>query len=219
MKNLTKLALVASAISVASPAVAEFELSAYTGWQNVNDSTLKGDYPGTGANIDSSVSWSGKPFEAPPYYGLRGTWWQSDNWGYGVELTHAKSYADDDDARDLGFSGIEFTDGLNILTANAMYRWPGAFLNATPYVGAGLGVSIPHVDVQSTTGSDTYGYQIGGPAARITAGISYDITDRYALFTEYQYTVSDNDVDLEDGGSLQTVIETNAINFGVSYKF
>ena len=219
MKNSLKLAVLASAISMATPALAEFELSAYTGWQNANDSTLTGTYPETGAQINATVGWDGKSFEAPPYYGLRGTWWRTDNFGWGFEYTHSKVYADEDDASALGFSGLEFTDGLNILTANAMYRWPNAALGATPYVGAGLGISLPHVDVNSTNGYDTYGYQVGGPAARLTAGMSYDLTERTALFTEYQYTISDNEVDLDGGGSLSTVIETNAINFGVSLRF
>lgn len=122
MKNSLKLAVAASAISMATPALAEFELSAYTGWQNANDSTVTGTYPQTGAQIDATVGWDGKSFEAPPYYGLRGTWWRTDNFGWGVEFTHSKVYAEEDDARAISFSGLEFTDGLNILTANAMYR-------------------------------------------------------------------------------------------------
>ncbi|MHA6326696.1 outer membrane protein [Roseivivax sp. CAU 1753] len=203
--------------AMATPAMAEFELSLYAGSQNVAPSTLDGTYP-AGGDYDRKVDWHGKSFEMPPYYGLRGTWWQTDNLGFGAEFTHIKAYLDKDDRDALGFSRFELTDGLNILTANAMVRWPDALGTATPYVGAGLGVALPHVDVE-IGGSDTYGYQLAGPAMRALAGLSVDVTDRMALFTEYQFTASWNDLDLEGGGSGRTVLRTNAINFGLSISF
>lgn len=214
------LAGFAALAAAAAPAAAqELEFSLYSGWQTAPHSRLTGKYPGTGADIDELIGWDGKSFELPPYYGVRGTWWRSEQLGFGLEFTHAKVYAQDDERSDLGFNDLEFTNGLNILTANAMYRWPNRWGPVTPYVGGGVGVSLPHVDADTTTGIDTYGLQLAGPAARVTAGASYDLTERVAVFGEYQFTYSSNEVDLEGDGKLQTDVKTNAVNFGLSLKF
>ncbi len=57
----------------------------------------------------------------------------------------------------------EFTDGMNTLTANAYRRFQpmGDF---APYVGAGIGLAIPHVEVSNGVTS-TEEYQHIGPAA------------------------------------------------------
>ena len=114
---------------------------------------------------------------------------------------------------------MEFTDGHNIITLNIMKRWNDRFGSFTPYVGAGLGLALPHVDVTSANGHQTLGYQLTGPAARLTAGMKYDLTDDWALFGEYQFTYSSNKAELVGGGTLNTDIITNAINVGVSYSF
>jgi lipid A oxidase len=46
-----------------------------------------------------------------------------------------------------------------------------------------------------------------------------DLSERWALFGEYQFTWSDDTADLDGGGSLETRIITNALNLGVSYRF
>ena len=115
---------------------------------------------------------------------------------------------------------MEFTDGLNLLTFNVTRRWPEQWGAATPYVGGGIGLSIPHVDVEHPTGgSDTYGYQLTGAAARLTAGVSYPINDRFSVFGEYQFTYSGNSATLDGGGTLNTDIKTNALNVGLSLNF
>lgn len=213
------LALVC-ALGVALPAAAqEFELSFYSGWQTAPHSRVSGDYPG-GGSYDALIGWDGKSFENPPYYGVRGTWWRSETLGFGIEFTHAKTYAPDSEQTALGFSDLEFTDGLNILTVNVMRRWPEQWGRATPYVGGGLGVAVPHVDVtHPASGSTTFEYQYTGPAGRVMAGLSYPINDRFSVFGEYQFTYSSNTADLDGGGSLNTDIATNALNIGLSLNF
>ncbi|MBV2359993.1 outer membrane beta-barrel protein [Thalassococcus sp. CAU 1522] len=217
----TILALIAAACLplAALPAAAEMEVSVYTGWQTAPHSRVSGDYPG-GGSYDALIGWEGRSFEMPPYYGLRGTWWRTETLGFGLEFTHAKVYAPDDEKDGLGFSDLEFTDGLNIITVNVLRRWPEQWGRATPYVGGGLGAAIPHVDVDyPATGSETYEFQLTGPAARLMAGVSYPINDRFSIFGEYQFTYSRNDADLDGGGSLSTDIVTNAVNVGLSLNF
>lgn len=145
------------------------------------------------------------------------TWWRPSNIGFGLEITHAKAYAP---AAEMpaGFARLEFTDGHNLITANVMKHWPDQWGNFTPYIGGGLGVAIPHVDV-TVGASRTYGYQYTGPVVRLTAGARYQMNDSWSLFGEYQFTVSDNKADLDGGGSLETRLITNALNIGVGLRF
>ncbi len=219
MPNFMKPAFAAMAISVAAlPAAAELELSFYGGSQSAPHSSVSGSHPAIG-DFRSTIGWQGKSFAAPPYYGVRAMWWRDSNIGWGVELTHAKAYAPTGEMAAAGFDALEFTDGHNILTLNMMKRWPEQWGRFTPYVGGGLGVAIPHVDIQPTGGAHTFGYQVTGPAVKLMAGAKYDLNDRWALFGEYQFTYSENKVDLDGGGDLDTRIITNAVNFGVSISF
>lgn len=217
MKN-AYLAAATLAVLAATPALAEFELSAYGGYQTSPHSDLTGDV--AGVPINKFIGWSGKPFAMPPYYGLRATYWKDNNTGWALEWTHAKVYAGADMAPE--FSRLEFTDGLNLITVNYAKRWPGKWNNFTPYVSGGIGIALPHVDITPvSTGVRTYGYQLTGAAARLTAGASYDITDNWRAFGEYQFTVSSNTAELDGpgGGTLSTRIITNSLNIGISYAF
>ena len=219
MKALILTATLSVAAAAASQAAAQdYELSIYSGWQTAPHSRVSGDYPG-GGDYDALIGWDGKSFEMPPYYGLRGTWWRSETFGVALEFTHAKVYAPDDEREAIGFDSFEFTDGHNLLTVNAMRRWPEQWGTATPYAGAGLGIAFPHVDVETTGGDKTFGYQLTGPAVRLLAGVSYPISERVSIFGEYQFTYSSNEADLDGGGSLETDIKTNAINVGLSLNF
>ncbi|WP_420861961.1 outer membrane protein [Algirhabdus cladophorae] len=216
MRMFVLSGLVAFIASV-STAVAEMELSVYTGFQTAPHSTVSGDDDGT--EFDFGAQWEGRSGQAPPYYGLRLTWWKNESWGYGVELNHAKVYADDDTLDDSGFSNLEFTDGLNLLTVNGYRRWQDETRRWTPYVGAGIGLAIPHVDVQTPKGNETFEYQITGPAVVWMGGVSYDFNERWAVFGEYKGSFSSNTASLDGGGELKTDLITNALNIGLSYKF
>lgn len=208
-----------TAVILGSPAAAEMEVSFYLGSQSVPHSVLTGDLDGT--PVDRTITWEGKSFTPPPYYGAKAVYWRDSGWGYGVEFTHAKAYASDADLTALGLDSLEFTDGHNIITANIHRRWEDQWWKGrlTPFVTAGLGIAVPHVDIQPTGEAHTFGYQYTGPAARLGVGISMDLTQRISAYTEYQFTYSDNTVELDSGGTLETSLITNALNFGLSYSF
>ncbi|MEO0829540.1 MAG: outer membrane beta-barrel protein [Pseudomonadota bacterium] len=200
----------------------DLEVSLYLGLQEAPHSRVTGN-DATGAPDEAFnflSTWEGRSFQAPPHYGVRATWWRPNNWGFGVELNHTKVYADDETLEENNFDRLEFTDGLNIITANAFYRWPDLWLGGrlSPYVGAGLGIAVPHVDVERN-GTDTFEYQFTGPAMMLAGGVAFDLNENWAIFTEYKGTYSRNEADLDGGGTLETDIVTNAINFGVTYKF
>jgi lipid A oxidase len=211
------LAACAALTLTALPAAAETEISVYGGWQTSPHSSVSGQRA-DGTSFRSTIGWDGKSFDMPPYYGVRAMWWQPNDIGYGIEFTHAKVYAPAGE-KPVGFSRLEFTDGHNIVTANITKRWPGLWAERfSPYVGAGLGIAVPHVDV-TENGNRTFGYQYTGPALRLTAGTSYNLNDRWAAFGEYQFTISNNEADLEGGGTLDTRLITNALNVGLSFRF
>ena len=114
--------------------------------------------------------------------------------------------------------GIEFTDGLNLVTANALYRFPQDGGRWTPYLGAGVGVNIPHVEVTRPSGK-TFGYEFGGVTLQAQAGVDFRITERWSTFVEYKGTYSKVDVPIDSGDRLKTDIFTNAVNLGVSFHW
>jgi lipid A oxidase len=207
--------------AAALPAAAEMEYSFYIGWQTLPHSRISGDLPGGLGSYNELVGWEGRSFEMPPYYGARATWWRNGgDWGYGLEYTHTKAYMPDSVKQTLGFSRFELSDGHNVATVNVMRRFPDRWGAITPYVGGGLGVAFPHVDADHPAGaSDTYGFQVTGPAVRLTAGASYPLSDRLSVFGEYQFTYSTNEGELDNGGTFKTDIKTNAINIGLSLNF
>ena len=207
------------ALMLLTPAIAtaEVELSFYGGVQGANTSTVTFDGDSVIPDGSYSLDWEGRPLEPPPYYGWRATIWPSPELGYGVEFTHNKVYPTDDSLPD-GVTRLEMTDGLNTLTLNAYRRWDSALGDFTPYVGGGLGLSVPHVEVTSGE-SRTAGYQVTGGAATWIAGASYPINDEWSVFGEYKGTYSQNVGDLDTGGVIESDIVTNALNLGVSFGF
>jgi len=198
-------------------AMAELEISFYTGLQSApsSDLSIRGD--GTIPDSDFRQEWEGRSLEWPIYAGLRITQWRSETFGWGLDYAHNKTEPLNGNLP-AGFDALEFTDGLNTWTINAYHRWPTSLGEATPYVGGGLGLSVPGVEI-TYLGEETFNYQITGPAATWLAGVSYPLTEEWSVFGEYKGTYTQNTVDLVGGGTLETDIVTNALNVGVSFGF
>ncbi len=216
--RLQNLAVCVVAYCVAcSQSLAETEVSFYSGLQTAlpSDVSIVGDTSIPTSSFEQS--WEGQSLEWPIYAGFRLTRWVTSSFGYGLDYTHNKTAPLDGD-KPAGFNALEFTDGLNTWTINAYYKWPIAWREVTPYVGAGAGLSVPGVEI-TYFGLETFNYQITGPAVTWIAGASMPVGDNYAVFAEYKGTYTQNDVDLIGGGTLSTDILTNAINIGFSYQF
>jgi lipid A oxidase len=203
----------------------------------VPDLSVYGGYQGA-TNSKTSVSdgthfkteWEGKSFSMPPYWGVRGTWWLDgvgyDNLGIMLDYSHTKVYASDSTLKNRtpGWTHYEFTDGLNLATVNAVYKFPQAGQAWTPYLGAGLGVNVPHVEVirpsKSGTGTEkTWNYQLGGITGQLMGGVDYKFTDHISGFTEIKLNYSHVDVDIDSGDKLKTNLFTGAVNLGLTYHF
>lgn len=223
---------------------AEFVLSAYGGAIDTMDADVKLSRPGGTDLTFSDVSWNDKSFEGPIYYGLRLNYWFSDdsNWGVCIDFTHAKMYAQLNDEVNVSgtragvnvtgteplnntFEELSFSHGYNLLIFNGTYRWfpkgsrDNTFLGRLqPYVGLGLGIAVPHVEVD-ITGSKTEEYQYTGPAFQGFGGVNIDVYKNLSIFLEYKLTYADMDADLTGGGSIEVKPWSNHILFGLSYTF
>ena len=202
---------------MSSAAMAEATISVYGGASFSPHSRVKTSVPGV-ADTNNLVGWDGASFKLPPYYGVRATWWldQMPEVGIAVDFTHAKVVASPLPA---GFTKLEFTDGINFLTANALYRYDMGN-GFTPYAGIGAGVAIPHVEASgpAVNNLDTFNYQVTGVAAQALIGVDYKLDDNWSVFTEFKSTYAQVDADLNGGGTLNTNIISNQIMFGVTYK-
>ena len=207
-----------AALSFSQTASAETIYAIYGGWQTSPHSQVSGIHPDTSLPYDTVFGWDGKSFEMPPYYGARVEWWNGD-WSTQLEFTHAKVYANPTDRDAVDFQRFEFTDGQNLFTVNRVKRWEGLSNNRTYYAGAGVGFALPHVDVLSDLGARTFGYQLTGPAVKVLAGARQPIKDNMIAFAEYQFTTSWNEGELTGGGTFDTRIITNALNFGIGWEY
>lgn len=218
--RITQPAVAALAISAflsaAGSASAEMQFSGYGGIQGATGSNVT-----TSDGADFDPNWSGKSFKMPAYFGFRGIWWLNDfekpNWGVSLDFTHAKVYGDL--SKTPGWSHFEFTDGLNMLTLNALYRFQDSNRNWTPYVGLGAGINVPHVEVTRASGR-TFDYQFGGASLQAQAGVSYQFDKHWSTFVEYKGNYNFvNDVSIDSGDTLKTRVFTHALNFGISFSF
>lgn len=206
-------------LSLATQAAADPVLSIYGGYQAAADSKVSVT-DGTHFN----TAWDGQSFKMPPYWGVRGTWWLNDlgydNIGLSIDYSHSKVRATRSTLRNRtpGWTHFEFTDGLNLATANVLYRFNKPGRAWTPYLGAGIGANVPHVEVYRPSGK-TWNYQLGGVTGQLMAGIDYRFTDHISAFGEYKLNYSHVNVDIDSGDKLKTNIFTHAVNVGLSYHF
>lgn len=167
----------------------------------------------------STVKWDGASFTMPPYYGVRLSHWleEQPQLGLALDFTHAKVKASPLPA---GLSTLEFTDGINFLTANVMYRHQQGG-QVTPYGGIGAGFAIPHVEIDGPLLGNlpTHDYQVTGIAAQAFVGVDIAINERWSIFGEFKSTFGVVEANLKGGGNLSTDVLSNQVIVGLSYKF
>lgn len=212
---MKKIILVAFAISfMANTSVAQQnEVTFFSGVQESPHSTVR--HRGN----SFTAGWEGRSLRAPFYYGFRYTRWK-DNSGWSVNFAHGKAYADSKTKRDNGYSTLEFTDGSNPLTLNYLWRFDPMF-NFTPHIGVGAGVAIPHVEIMTTNEArkdKDWGFQLTGPVARFSAGITYPFNENWGMLLEYDFHYIHMNVKHGEG-RLRTNMIHNALNVGINYSF
>ena len=214
MKRLNA-AVLALAMVASGAALAESEFALYGGEQSSPHSRVT---PGDG-KASFLAGWEGDSLSFPLYLGMRYTEWMDDQWGWAVNYTHSKAKADAETLAATGYTRLELTDGINPITAIALRRFDPINGGLKPYVGFGVGITVPHVEEQrSATAVKTFEYQYGGLALTGLAGFKYPLNDRWDLLTEFQVHYMKIDVKV-DGGRMKTNLITNALNIGASYRF
>ncbi len=204
-------------------AAGEIELSGGLGynWSPHSMATLTAS---GGASQTDTIAWDGDSFNPAVYYAVRLMYWSDSlaDWGFGVDYTHAKVKAKRAESGvDSTYSWLEFTDGLNIVTANVFRKWD--FDAARVYVGAGAGVSIPHVEIDTLPGSivgasSIREYEIAGPAVQAVAGASYEVFPGARVFGEYKLAYTVNTTTLGQGaGTFSTNLVNHQIVAGISF--
>jgi lipid A oxidase len=114
---------------------------------------------------------------------------------------------------------LEFTHGYNLFTLNVLRRFTPRRANLIPYAGAGLGVAIPHVEVQrvgAPQSARTDEYQITGPALQLLGGIEWRFGRRLSLFVEYKLSCAMIHGDLVGGGDVATNLCTHQLPVGLA---
>jgi lipid A oxidase len=222
---------------------AEVELSIFTGVALSQDSDLDLHQTGGTDLTFHDVSFEGRDFETPPYWGVRGLWFPSDasHWGFGAEFFHMKIYAetsdtvrvtgrrngggvDDDERIDNTIEQFSLSHGLNYALCDVVYRWmPGRrgedFLgHLTPYAGLGLGAAIPHVE-SSVNGTFHQGYQLHGPGVQALAGVNVVLSQHWGLMFEYKFTYANVDSFDIPRGSIEVTPLTHHLVTGVTFNF
>lgn len=191
----------------------EYLFAAYGGAPYTYASDLEIERPGTDLTVHD-IDWRGKPFDDPIYYGVRvAKWFHESSYGTMLDFMHSKAYAPLDQNVELSgskngepvtpsakiedvFHHLEFTHGHNLLTLNLLRRLPsfGSLIN--PYIGGGVGIALPHTEVQMKgVPGRTYAYQYAGPAAQLVFGIEIRVP-RLSYFVEYKFTTADYSVPL-----------------------
>jgi len=193
------------------------ELGFYGGVQATANSVVSGSDPGGAGSFSFPAGWRNQSLNPPTQYGLRVTWWQNDRRGWGFDFNSSAVRADAGTLAENGLTELEFSNGVNLLTVNA-YRRLNQLGDLRPYVGAGIGVSIPRVEFDSGAGR-TSRFQLTGPAFQVVAGASYPLGSNLSVFGEYKGSYTVNNADLDSGGSLSTVTRNGGLNIGVSLGF
>jgi lipid A oxidase len=222
----------------------EFVISAFTGIAVTENNDLRLKQNGGTDLTFHGASYHGRDFENPPFYGGRILYFLPNKspWGFGVEYFHSKMYLDtgksvqvtgtragvpvnDIEPISDSINHFSISHGLNFITADAFYRWSlghrgedflGRF---QPYLGAGVGVVIPHVETQIVGGPFEEDYQFHGPSVLAMAGLNFDITKHLSLFTEYKFSYAHLGAMQVPNGAISVDPMTHNFISGISFRF
>jgi hypothetical protein len=186
----------------------EYVIAGYGGSPYTHPSDVKFTKPGTTDLIAHDITWEGRPFKSPIYYGIRTMQWSSGGtFGGMLDFTHSKAISQRDQEIRLSgsrngqimtgkarlgdvFRHLEFSHGHNTLTVNGLARLPSLLPGLAPYVGGGVGVALPHTEVQlNGDPKRTYEYQYVGPAAQALLGMELRFP-RASIFVEYKFVIA-----------------------------
>lgn len=198
-----------------SAPTSEYMVAAYGGIPYTYASKVSLKKPGTHDFSAEPVTWRGEPFIDPIYYGVRVVrWFGEGRTGSMLDFTHSKTIAElQNDAKFKGlingtetpesvkklndvFKRLEFSHGHNMLTVNGLLRLADLHPRMSPYIGAGVGINLPHTEIQLQSDKKrTYEYQYTGPVLQGLVGLEFRLP-RMSYFIEYKFSFASYDVPL-----------------------
>lgn len=200
--------------AMSSAPTSEYMVAAYGGAPYTYPSRVTLKKPGLHDFSAEPVEWRGEPFIDPIYYGVRVVrWFGEGRTGSMLDFTHSKAIAElQNDAKFKGmingaeapetaklnevFRRLEFSHGHNMLTLNGLMRLADLHPRLSPYVGLGLGINLPHTEVQMKADkARTYEYQYTGPVLQALIGLEFRVP-RMSYFIEYKFSFASYDVPL-----------------------
>jgi lipid A oxidase len=220
-----------------------FAFSFLLGTATIDDADVRLTRPG-GTDLDfGGVAWDDESLVSPVYFGLRLEYRlpKASGWAVALDFAHPKMIARlhetvpvngtregevvaGDEVLGDTFAKLEFTHGYNLLTANALYRFfsgtpeAAAKRRVRPYLGFGIGIAVPHVEVIDGI-SETHNYQIVGPAAQVLGGVDIPVTRRLSVLGEARMSWADVTADLEGGGTVEVEPWTGQLAVGLSFAW
>lgn len=210
-----------------SPTTSETLFAGYGGITHTHPSDVRFAKPGVTDLTAHDVDWIGRPFKSPIYYGLRVMHWpEMSRIGGMIDFTHAKTISvREQQVRFTGmrngspanrtaavgdtFRHLEFSHGHNMLTLNGLLSLGQMTPAIRPYIGVGVGASLPHTEVQFLDEAKrTYEYQVTGIVGQIVAGIEVRLP-RISVFVEYKFSAAPYHVPLSglDGSKGNAFID------------
>ncbi len=241
--SLTPVAFAITTLALSCASThAEFVVSMFTGTAMTGNNDLHLNQPNESLTFHN-VSYEGKDFSPPLYYGGRLAYYldrDRSGFGFGLEFFHAKAYLNANDTVQVTgtrngapvndqepiSNTIQFfnnSHGLNFALADVLYRFvfnhrdESLLGRVQPYLGAGIGAVIPHVESE-VNGVEAEEYQLHGPGVEALAGVNIDIVRHFSIFGEYKFTYADLTESIP-GGSIHFEPETSHIVGGISVSF
>jgi hypothetical protein len=230
-------------LSSAAPAGADWVLAGFIGGAATRAAALRIEQPARGSAFEASdVTFAGRSFEAPLYYGYRIMWARprQGRVGFEAELIHLKVYADtgplvrvrgtlrgDPVDGTMPFGDVverfSISHGLNLLIGNLVLRHPlggaGTLLDRRVVLAfrVGAGPTIPHPE--STIDGRTHEqYEWGRVAGQVAAGLEYRMARHVAALVEYKVTVTSQRVSVPDGWASARFTTHHAVA-GMAWRF
>lgn len=238
------VAIVAVLVAATPPAVhADWILGGYLGQATTLSSTITVDLPARQTRVDAEgVTYRGRSFEFPLYYGYRVMWTPDARaWiGLEYEFIHAKVYAKTD--RTIRLRGtlrgapvdasvplsllaprLDMSHGLNFFLGNVVVRHGVGPVDArgAPRVVAlarvGAGPTLPHAE-STIDGVDREQYEGGGLGVQAAGGLEIGLWHGLAAVGEYKWTWAKPTVEIA-GGQATIPSRSHHLALGVAYRF
>ena len=227
------VAWLALLLASGTPGLAGWRLAAYLGGAASHNSRLAIEQPPRASSLElRGVSWQGRSFEPPLYYGYRLGYFFGP-FGLEAEFIHQKIYARPDrvvEARGtlhgqpiegrLPFNAVieqfSISHGLNMLLANV--AWERRLTERTLLqLRFGAGPTIPHPE-SSIRGESRQGYELGRPAIQGAAALEFRLWRGLHALGEYKFTRTRQGVSVV-AGRAETLVRSHHGVFGIGLRF